>query len=471
VLTADALASAAPFIPAHASGPRRRIFYVGDNRTGVNWGRGASLALRQLLVERFTISAVIAGEQLVLATAEAGYVNTLLPARCRSLFRQLLRRRNRWPFSWYLRLEHWWGATDFIDHDPRVSVDRLLAARHQHPALAGIYEAAAAAELMVVDGDGDLILTTPPRRQTLYLLAMMELGIRLGKPVFLVNTMISDCPATGRNQHTLAAARRLFAGCAGVAVRDPESLAYLDAEMPKLGATLIPDSLFAWYPRYAEGTAPPPADGDLLLPFPEDPQLFGRLDYSRPYLCIGGGALAGTDPDRARRCYLDMVHALQGLGLGICLTESDHPDHFLRAVADEAGVGFLPAEAPILACGAVLAHARLFLSGRYHPSILAALGGTPSIFLGTHAHKMGSLSRLLEYETQREFPAFPEASDVAGIVALAKAYLQQGNALRQRIQRVAERRCQEARMLPQFIDERLTELAARRAAPAHEVSR
>jgi hypothetical protein len=467
VVIAETIASGLQASSAPSGEPRRRIFYVGDNRTGVNWGRGASLALRQLLEERFTIPDAITGDQFVLATAEAGYVNTLLPARYGPLFRQLLRRSRRRPFSWYLRLEHGWGAKDFIDDDPLVSVDRLLAARARHPALARIYDAVCSADMVVLDGDGDIILATPPRRQTLYLLAMLELAIRVGKPVFLVNTMISDCPITGRHPGTLAAARRLFVQCAGIAVRDQESLAYLHTEMPEVNPTLIPDSLFTWYPVYADGTAEPPANGDLLLPFPEDPTLFGRLDFSAPYICLGGGALAATDQERARRCYVQLVRALQGIGLGICLTENDLPDRFLRGVAEETGVGFLPAGAPILQCGAVLAHARLFLSGRYHPSIFAALGGTPSIFLGTHAHKMGSLARLLEYEVLDEFPAFPGASDIAGMVSLAARYLAQGEALRQRIRAVAERRCCEARTLPGYLDEQMS-LPVMQRAPARE---
>ena len=81
-------------------------------------------------------------------------------------------------------------------------------------------------------------------------------------------------------------------------------------------------------------------------------------------------------------------------------------------------------------CGSVLAHARLFISGRYHPSIFASLGGTPCIFLASHAHKMGSLSRVLEYDDHRQFNAFPDDSEIAEIVSTARQYLDQGETLR-----------------------------------------
>jgi hypothetical protein len=248
-------------------------------------------------------------------------------------------------------------------------------------------------------------------------------------------------------------------------MRDPESLGYVRKEMPAVRATLIPDSLFTWFPAYAGTDSYPPLNGDFLVPFPEDPALFRKLDFSEPYICIGGGALAGTEPERAAVCYGRLVDAMRELGYRVCLTENDVPDGFLRRVAQEKGVGLVPVNAPILLCGSVLANARLFISGRYHPSIFASLGGTPCIFLGTHAHKMGSLSRLLEYEVLREFPAFPAMEDIDGIVALAREYLGQGEVLRRRIQKIVKARCEEAMSLPAFLQQNLsTEDAARRGS-------
>ena len=81
------------------------------------------------------------------------------------------------------------------------------------------------------------------------------------------------------------------------------------------------------------------------------------------------------------------------LGYRVYLTENDSPDSFLQQ--SRQGEGMLASfrwMRPFSMCGAVLAHARLFISGRYHPSIFASLGGTPCIFLESHAHKMSSLS-------------------------------------------------------------------------------
>jgi polysaccharide pyruvyl transferase WcaK-like protein len=442
---------ATPITQARGMPARMKVFLVADNRTGLNWGRGASIALGQLLSASFDIVGRVKGDLFDLSIAEAGYVGTLFPPRYYRHFRYLLARQSRRPFSWYMKLERQFGAQDFIAEDPAQSIDNLIAHRNQHPELDRIYDQAASADCMVLDGDGDIIFSTPPRRTTLFLLAMIELGLRLNKPVFLVNSMISDCPLTGRNEKTLAAARRLFTRCTAITLRDPESLEYVRKEMPEARSSLIPDSLFAWYSYYDNESSRPPLNGDFILPYPENEDFWGKLDFSEPYICIGGGALASSEPDRSIECYGRLVDGIRQLGYRVYLTENDSPDRFLRQVALEKGIGIVPVDTPILECGAVLAHARLFIAGRYHPSIFASLGGTPCIFLASHAHKMSSLSRVLEYEVPLEFNAFPGDSDVDRIVATAKKYLSDGESLRARIRQVARNRCDEARTLPALL--------------------
>jgi polysaccharide pyruvyl transferase WcaK-like protein len=438
--------------PSRVGRNSEKIFFVGDNRRNINWGRGASVALREMLSASFEISGCIGGEWFDLATAEAGFVGTLIPGRYYRAFQYLQRRRTRRPFSWYYRLETLFGAKDFIREDPTESVRTLLAQKHRYPALERVYDEASKAEIMVLDGDGDIVFSTPPRRHTLFLLAMIELGIQLGKPVFLVNSMISDCPLTGRNERTLAQARQLLAQCRAVCLRDPESFEYVRREMPEVKASLIPDSLFSWYRIFSDAGSRPPVNGNFCIPYPEQEELWDRLDFSEPYICIGGGALAGTQPKKAIESYSRLVDALLRLGHRVCFTENDAPDVFLREVAHRKSLGIVPADAPILLCGAILAHARLFISGRYHPSIFASLGGTPCIFMGSLAHKMGSLSRVLEYEVHREFSAFPTDAEIDAIVTMARHYLDQGEMLRERIKRIARSRSEEAMILPTLLE-------------------
>jgi polysaccharide pyruvyl transferase WcaK-like protein len=225
--------------------------------------------------------------------------------------------------------------------------------------------------------------------------------------------------------------------------------------MPETNSTLIPDSLFSWFSLYENDSSRPPLNGDCLLPYPERNEYWGKLDFSQPYICIGGGALASSQPDRSVKCYGRLVDAIRQLGYRVYLTENDWPDSFLQQVAKVRNIGIVPADAPIVMCGAVVAHARLFISGRYHPSIFASLGGTPCIFMGSHAHKMGSLSRVLDYDVRREFPAFPDDSDISEIVSTAREYLDRGEALRARIRLTTKLRCEEATQLPAFLQQHM----------------
>lgn len=434
---------------------RASIIFVGDNRTNQNWGRGASIALRELLATVFEIKASVTGECFDLSLTNAGFVGSMVPPDYYHLFRHIWNRRHKRPFSWFIRFQQFFGTKDFIVEDPGKSVDTLIVNKDRYPGLGRIYHDVAASDALVVDCDGDIVLSTPPRRSTLFLLMMIELGLRLGKPVCVVNTMISDCPTSGRNIKTLQALKRLFAQCKCVILRDPESLHYVRQVIPETKSDLLPDSLFAWYMRYAGRGPFLPQDGDFLLPFPEHESSWGKLDFSDQYICIGGGALASSDPQRSIRCYCQLVNAMKHLGLAVYLTENDSPDYFLHQVAKDTGVGVIPVNAPILLCGAVLANARLFISGRYHPSIFASLGGTPCIFLASHAHKMASLASVLEYDSGREFSGFPDLSEIEEIFSLAKQYLDRGESLRKQIKEVAKKRCDEVTMLPGRLVEEL----------------
>jgi polysaccharide pyruvyl transferase WcaK-like protein len=438
-----------------------KALLVGDNRSNNNWGgRGAGIALHHLLSKKFEISGGIFGSASLLEAVGSGYVNPLLHPgyNGRVLDHGLLGRTRRKLFDWRAWLGELWDAKNFIMENPAASVDYLLRHRHNYPRMEEIYRLTDDADLLVVNGEGDMVFTTPPRRETLFLLAMTELGLRLGKRVAFVNSMISDCPLTGRNAGTFRFAHDLLSKCDAVSVRDSFSFSQVRDEMPGVNCELIPDTLFSWFPVFQTGRAILPKNGDFIIPYPERPEYLGRLDFSKPYVCIGGSALAATDREKAVKSYTRLVSRFQQIGCSVYLTENDGRDSFLDDVRMETGVGVVPVYTSIFMAGAVLANARLFVSGRYHPSILASLGGTPCIFLGSTAHKMESLRNLLEYENGTAFSAFPSEAEADEILALGNDYLSRGEVLRDRVLLTVSRRCQESERLPSFISERCCQL-------------
>ena len=76
---------------------------------------------------------------------------------------------------------------------------------------------------------------------------------------------------------------------------------------------------------------------------------------------------------------------------------------------------------------------------------------------------------MLEYDNMRQFDAFPGESDIREIVAVAKGYLDQGDALRAKVRNVAKKRYEEASQLPAYIQGNLrTEAPSVAALAKHE---
>lgn len=421
------------------------ILLVGDSRTSNNWGaRGTSIAIHSLISRVGHVALVIEGGEYCWSSTEFAFVGARLPDRySRRLLRAARDSRRRRVFGPLVAAGRALGMRDFVDPDPDRTADNIIKHRHRYPVLRRIFDKAAACDAVVINAEGDLVFTTPPRREALFLLGMTALGARLGKPVYFVNALVSDCPYTGRNAETAAAARRMFARCEKVLVRDPESHALVKADMPEANCGLVPDALFSWHDVLQDQRTRLPANGDFIVPFPERQRYLGRLDFSRPYICIGGSA-AATGRTQAFHSFVALVEAIKRLGLPVYLTENDGRDSFLEEVAEVAGVALIPVYTPVFAAAAILANASLFVSGRYHPCIMAALGGTPSIFLASAAHKMRSLQAVLEYPQVREFPVFPSAREIEEIHAMAEGYLAGGAALRGRILATAARRAREA---------------------------
>ncbi len=428
-----------------------KVLYIGDHRDSMNWGgRGQSIALHQLLERNLEISGVIPGASVLSTEAVDGYVSTLLPQQ---YFRFLWRIRNKMKLAdWYLRVvEERFGARDFLTDEPAKSAETLIRYRSKNPGLGEIYEQLAGADLVVINGEGSGIFRTPFRRDFFFYLAMIELGVRLNKKIFYVNGIISDCPFTGRNSKNFDSARKTLAKCHAVLVRDPESLDYLKREMPEVECEYIPDALFTWFPIYERFGACVPPNGDFVIPPPEKNEYLGKLDFSKPYICMGGSAWAANHQEQAVDHYLRLLEKVRQLGYPVYLTQNCGGDRFLQEVASVSDCGIVPWNTPIFMAGAILANAQLFISGRFHATILASLGGTSCVFLGTHSHKMESLKKTLGYDLQEQFSGMPTDQEIDEIVTLSDQYLKEGAPLRHKIKAVVAKRCEEASQLPQRI--------------------
>ena len=426
-----------------------KLLYVGDNRNRVNLGcRGTSIALSQLLREKFDIGDIICGDDISRVAPVLG----IIPERISRIIRF---RKNKPIFNYLGKLEKKLGyLDDFICENPQESAERLIKNKHKNLFFKKILNKVEDCDILVFNGEGDMIFTTPPRKKLLFLLMVMELANILDKPVFYINAMVSEDPLGKVNQKTLNTSIKYLEKCSLVALRDPQSFDLVKSFNADINAYLIPDALFTWNKYYA-GEFILPSNGDFIIPHPESNEYFGKFDFSKPYICIGGTSSSPNDYADAIKAYTRLVESSKSLGFNIFLIECCDGDFFLEKVAENTGVPFVPANIPIIAAGAILAHSRLFISGRHHPSIFASLGGTPCIFLGSNSHKMKSLQKVLEYKTVREFNSFPTTKDCQEILDLAKDLLEQGDSLRQSIKKTVNKRAEESTKVIEMITSEL----------------
>ena len=307
---------------------------------------------------------------------------------CRATSWELVRLLNR----------HWPGerpfALDVIPLLPHHALDREIPARHG-PALRAALECPdpgpdaialverlsrerylhlvdrlARADLVIFQGEGTMTGTDFPRAERLLLLPWLAVH-RFGKRVISVNQTLfsADPDFTPALLATLAALEQVW-------VREPASLAWLRAQGFE-GARLVPDT--AWL-------TDPLEHGDLWKTLPE-----------RDFFCITGGAALARD---SVATYLDAVAAIaQQTGLFPVLVCSTPLDRAIVAAAEArwAAGSFVTVPVGLVypAVAELLGRARFLIGGRYHLSLLAAIGGTPSVLCATNTPKFAGLTGLL----------------------------------------------------------------------------
>jgi polysaccharide pyruvyl transferase WcaK-like protein len=274
---------------------------------------------------------------------------------------------------------------------PAEVADAFVALAGRDERIGRLVHDVESASVVIVNGEGDLILTQPPRRKLVFLLAVMELAHRVGTPCVYVNAMVSDPPSGDRNADVAGWARATLQRCRLVALRDEWSLELARDLDLHADPRWIPDALFSWHDR-----VPFELKDDPLTrqgwPLEGGPPL--DLD-DEPYVCISGSSAYARAIAPPIDGYCRLVERLARDGRRVVLVEGAEADEFLRVVGERTGAPLVPWATNIYVSATILARSRLFVSGRHHPTILAALGGALPVMIGSNSHKNVSLQQLL----------------------------------------------------------------------------
>lgn len=425
----------------------RKLLLVDDNRDAINLGcRATSISLYWSLKKYFKIFSVInkkeARDPFAIGTMiTEGSLNQKIIEKIGYRFQKID------PLLKLIGIKK-----DFIEIDMNRTMNNFFKWREKYNFLNTIYSKISEAELIVINGEGSMIFTSPPRRDLLFQLCIINIAHKLKKPIFYVNAMISDCPFTGRNTQLFELSIETLKKCKLVSARDPISYNIVKDRLNNIDFT--PDALFTWFNLIRTPMFKLPSNTDILIPFPEYENTFGCLDFTKPFICLGGSSIIPKlDKYKVIKSYTKLIKALKSLRMPIYIIESCSGDMVLREVSQKTEIPIIQVGTNIIAITSILSSSSLFISGRYHPSIMASLGGTPCIFLKSNSHKTRSLQLLLNYKEIYEYDIILDDETILKIVRIAKEIISQKNTPREKILKRVNCLCEKSSALPKKIKE------------------
>jgi polysaccharide pyruvyl transferase WcaK-like protein len=403
-----------------------KILYVGDNRNRENWGcRATSIALKDLISENNEIIYTLYGD----------VSSDIIPffTYCRHINQKKIKTILYRLFNKVLKKI----KIDYITSDIDMSARRFKVLASLFNPYACVLQSIIKCDALVFNGEGAFIFKKPYRRDSAFYLLILKIAQGLNKKTYCLNAMFSDCPESGRNLKILNQAVDILSKCTLVSVREKESYRYLTQFAHNINIKYTPDALFSWvkYEEYMHDLLRLPKG---LIPFVEEDNYWNSFDFSHPYICISGSSSAAWTPDESCTGYVSLVQTLKKItDYKLLLVPTCSGDRFLHNVAKFTRVPIIPVNINILGGMSILANATVFISGRWHPSILASLGGTPCVFLGANSHKTGSLQEIMEYEEIKVYHAIPAKDELEFILNDVQYYIQQGEYLRNKIKNKA----------------------------------
>lgn len=405
------------------------LLFVDDNRDALNWGcRSTSIALGQIL-----LPAGITGSIPYETAHQRHPVGSFTRLFLRNRYTAFVWRRVLDSRAMRTAYQIVGDSADFVTVTPSVSVSRFLRAANRDHQLGELRRRFCEADTVVINGEGSLIFRNPPRRDLSFQLFTVELAHYLQKPVYYVNAMASYCPISGTNPTVESAVVNTLGKCKAVATRDPISSDILRS-LGLRNTTWYPDALFSWSLRYKRffQNATLEKFPELFDTWPEsDRFLTGWSDWPDSYICISGASRPpGVDPKKWPPFFEELIHRIKDeLKVQVVLVDPAG-DGYLEDVATKTKSLFIRPQINILIGAYILANAKAYLSGRYHPSILASMGGTPCVFLESNSHKTYSLQSVLGYEHPEVFAFNASEENLNSIVEAIKAGVTGGEKLR-----------------------------------------
>jgi len=244
-------------------------------------------------------------------------------------------------------------------------------------------------DIVFINGEGTIVNGTDKfgiynggGRYTLFLAWLSK--FKYNKPTCLVNHTVD--PGNSDADEMIA---YIYPELDFVSVREPLSLKKLN-EIKVFNAKYIPDSLFSYIP---------------ITNWKPNEAILSQIDFSKPYICIGDstGIRENAWQKSAKwdtySVLTELICELKKIFPQIVFVDGFNGSHkIINEIIKKNKLGYVN----LKNCNHndlfyVLKSSELFISGRWHSSIISLLANTPILLWGSDSHKTKALYSIIDY--------------------------------------------------------------------------
>lgn len=245
------------------------------------------------------------------------------------------------------------------------------------------------ADIVLVNGEGNVVNGTDEngvyRHRACYVLFMSWVAkTQFHLPVYLVNHCVDP-----NNSDAVEIIKNVYPLLDRVIVRDPLSLEKLVSYGIINNAEYAPDALFSY-----KGT-------DVWEP---SDSIRSQIDFSKPFILIGDSSGIKNAYSKVswnvQVFFKSLIERLQNIVPQLVFVDGySGGNEDINQLIMDTGIGRISLEnCSYQELYEVMKRAEIFVSGRWHASILCLLTGTPILLYGSDSHKTKSLYSMIDYQ-------------------------------------------------------------------------
>lgn len=244
------------------------------------------------------------------------------------------------------------------------------------------------ADIIIINGEGNIVNGTDSDgryrfggRYILFFAFLSECVYH--KPCYIINHTVDP-----KNSDIKEIIKKIYPQMTGIYVREKKSYALLK-QWGINNIEYIPDALWSHDFKNDKKVKPP--------------IIFEKMDFSKPYICIGDSSGISNNYSHVKwdivKVYSKLINGLKEVCNQIVFIDgySGKNEEINKVVHDNKILSVNLKTCNYHELYYVLSHAQLFISGRWHASIIALLGHTPILLWGSDSHKTEALYSEIGY--------------------------------------------------------------------------